>query len=247
MALKNKTDAENTIIQNKSHLVTKGYRQEEVIDFEESFALVARHEAVRMFVAYATHKNFTIYQMDVKTAFLNGPLKEEVFVSQFDGFVDPDFPNHVYFLKKALYGLKQAPRAWYDKLYSFMIEHHFTKGLMHLTASRQDIAFETFVCARYQARLTEKHLKEVKQIFRYLKHTINMGLWYSKDFKFELIAYSDADHAGCHDDCKSTSGGIQFLGDKLVSWSSKKRIVQLCQLRKLSTYLCLHAALKSSK
>ncbi|GJU25796.1 hypothetical protein Tco_1164417 [Tanacetum coccineum] len=96
-------------------------------------------------------------------------------------------------------------------------------GLMYLTASRPDIAFATFVCARYQARSTEKHLKKVKRIFRYLRQTINMGLWYSKDSAFELIAYSDADHAGCNDDCKSTSGGIQFLGDKLVSWSFKKQ------------------------
>ncbi|GKB08801.1 hypothetical protein Tco_0837113 [Tanacetum coccineum] len=96
-------------------------------------------------------------------------------------------------------------------------------GLMYLTASRLDIAFVTFVCARYQARPTKKHLKEVKRIFRYLRQSINMGLWYSKDSGFELIAYADADHAGCNDDCKSTSGGIQFLGDKLVSWSSKKQ------------------------
>ncbi|GKB69668.1 retrovirus-related pol polyprotein from transposon TNT 1-94 [Tanacetum coccineum] len=94
-------------------------------------------------------------------------------------------------------------------------------GLMYLTSSRPDIAFATFVCACYQARLTEKHLKEVKRIFRYLRQSINMGLWYSKDSGFELITY--ADHAGCNDDCKSTSGGIQFLVDKLVSWSSKKQ------------------------
>ncbi|GJW78936.1 retrovirus-related pol polyprotein from transposon TNT 1-94 [Tanacetum coccineum] len=123
--------------------------------FEESFVPVARLEAVRIFVPYAAYKNFPIYQLDVKTAFLIGPLKEEVFVRQLDGFVDPHFPNHVYRLKKALYGLKQALRAWYDKLSSFLIEHHFTEG--------------------------------------------------------------------CNDDCKSTSGGIQFLGDKLVSWSSKKQ------------------------
>ncbi|GJS06592.1 retrovirus-related pol polyprotein from transposon TNT 1-94, partial [Tanacetum coccineum] len=115
---------------NKSHLVAKGYGQEEGIDFEESFVPAARLEAVRIFVAYAAHKNFPIYQMDVKMTFLNGPLKQEVFVRQPDGFVDPDFPNHVYQLKKALYGLKQAPRAWYDKLSSFLIEHHFTKGKM---------------------------------------------------------------------------------------------------------------------
>ncbi|GJU89901.1 retrovirus-related pol polyprotein from transposon TNT 1-94 [Tanacetum coccineum] len=127
---KNKIDAENTVIRNKSQLMAKGYHQEEGIIFEESFALVARLEAVKIFVAYVAHKNFTIYHMDVKTAFLNGPLKEEVYVSQPDGFVDPDFPDHVYRLQKALYGRKQAPRAWYDKLSSFLIEHHFTKEIL---------------------------------------------------------------------------------------------------------------------
>ncbi|GJU65054.1 hypothetical protein Tco_1246889 [Tanacetum coccineum] len=96
-------------------------------------------------------------------------------------------------------------------------------GLIYLTANRPDISFATFVCARYQARPTVKHLKEVKRIFRYLRHSYKMGLWYPKDSGFELIAYSDADHAGCKDDCKSTSGGLQFLGGKLVSWSSKKQ------------------------
>ncbi|GJS08717.1 retrovirus-related pol polyprotein from transposon TNT 1-94 [Tanacetum coccineum] len=124
----NKSDAKNIVIQNKSRLVAKGYKQEEGIDFKESFASVARPKAVRMFIAFAAQKNITIFQMDVKTAFLNGPLKEEVYVSQPDGFVDPYFPDHVYRLKKVLYGLKQAPRAWYGKLSSFLIEHHFTKG-----------------------------------------------------------------------------------------------------------------------
>ncbi|GKA87636.1 retrovirus-related pol polyprotein from transposon TNT 1-94 [Tanacetum coccineum] len=341
---KNKCDAENIMVRNKSRLVAKGYKQEEGIDFEESFAPVARLEAVRMFIAFAAHKNITIFQMDVKTAFLNGLLKEEVYASQPKGFIDYEFLNHVYKLKKALHSLKQAPRAWYDKLSSFLIEHGFNKGiidptlftrrhggdillvqvyvddiifgstnpdfskrfanlmknnfemsmmgelkfflglqvhqsprgifisqsqyaiellkkhgldecvsmstpmaterldadlqgtptdqttyrrmiggLMYLTASRPDIAFATFVCARYQARPTVKHLKEVKRIFRYLRQSYNMGLWYPKDSGFELIAYSDADHAGCKDDCKSTSGGLQFLGGKLVSWSSKKQ------------------------
>ncbi|GKB25050.1 retrovirus-related pol polyprotein from transposon TNT 1-94 [Tanacetum coccineum] len=130
---KNKTNAKNTVIRNKSRLVAKGFNQEEGIDFEESFVLVARLEAVRMCVAYAAYKNFTIYPMDVKTAFLNSPWKEEVFVSQPDGFIDPDFPNHIYRLKKALYGLKQAPRAWYDKLSSLLIEHHFIKGIVDPT------------------------------------------------------------------------------------------------------------------
>ncbi|GKD43966.1 retrovirus-related pol polyprotein from transposon TNT 1-94 [Tanacetum coccineum] len=130
---KNKTDAENMVIQNKSHLLAKGYGLEKGLDFEESFAPVARLEAVKIFMAYAAHKNFPIYQMDVKTAFMNVPLKEEAFVHHLDGFVDPDLPNHVYRLKKALYGLKQAPRAWYDKLSSFLIEHHFTKGIFDPT------------------------------------------------------------------------------------------------------------------
>ncbi|GKC56727.1 hypothetical protein Tco_1084325 [Tanacetum coccineum] len=95
--------------------------------------------------------------------------------------------------------------------------HRMIGGLMYLTASHPDIAFATFVCARYQARPTFKHLKEVKRIFRYLRQSYNMRLWYPKDSGFELIAYSDADHAGCKDDCKSTSGGLQFLGGKLVS------------------------------
>nr|GFB08566.1 retrovirus-related Pol polyprotein from transposon TNT 1-94 [Tanacetum cinerariifolium] len=125
---KNKRDEENTVIQNKSRLVAKGYAQKEGVDFEESFALVARLEAVRLFIAYVAHKSFTIYQMDVKTAFLYSLLKEEVYVNQPDGFVDPYHPDKVYRLKKALYGLKQAPRAWYDELSKFLLSKGFTKG-----------------------------------------------------------------------------------------------------------------------
>ncbi|GJR03530.1 retrovirus-related pol polyprotein from transposon TNT 1-94 [Tanacetum coccineum] len=151
---KNKKDEDQTVIRNKARLVAKGYAQ------EEGIINVARLEAVRIFVAYAAHKSFPIYQMDVKTAFLNGPLKEEVYVAQPEGFVDPDHPEKVYLLRKALYGLKQAPRAWYDELSNFLMSKGFTK---------------------------------------------------------------DVDHARCLDTRKSTSGGIQFLGDKLVSWISKKQ------------------------
>ncbi|GJY52879.1 gag-pol polyprotein [Tanacetum coccineum] len=158
---KNKSDADNIVIRNKSRLIAKGYKQEEGIDFEESFAPVARLEAVRMFVAYAAHKKFTIFQMDVKTTFLNGPLKEEVYVSQPDGFVGPNFPDNVYRLKKALYGLKQALPACTPMANERMnadlqgiptdqmTYHRMIGGLMYLTASRPDIAFATFVCARY--------------------------------------------------------------------------------------------------
>nr|GEW48008.1 hypothetical protein [Tanacetum cinerariifolium] len=279
---KNKRDEENTVIRNKSRLVAKGYAQKEGVDLEESFAPVARLEVVRLFIAYAAHKSFTVYQMDVKTAFLYGPLKEEVFVNQPDGFIDPYHPEKVYHLKKALYGLKQAPRAWYDELSSFLVskgiqinqsprgifinqakyaqeilkKHGMTScdrvstpmatkhldadlsgtpvdqtkyrsmvgALMYLTASRPDIMHVTCYCARCQAKPTEKHLTAVKRIFRYLKDTIHMGLWYPKDTGFELTTFPDSDHAGCLDSRKSTSGGIQFLGgDKLVSWSSKKQ------------------------
>nr|GFC75192.1 retrovirus-related Pol polyprotein from transposon TNT 1-94 [Tanacetum cinerariifolium] len=126
---KNKKDEDQTIIRKKARLVAKGYVQEEGIDFEKSFAPVARLEAIRIFIAYATHKSFPIYQMDVKTAFLNGPMKEEVYVAQPGGFVDPDHLEKVYRLRKALYGLKQAPRAWYDKLSKFLTSKGFTKGL----------------------------------------------------------------------------------------------------------------------
>ncbi|GJY74368.1 retrovirus-related pol polyprotein from transposon TNT 1-94 [Tanacetum coccineum] len=130
---KNKKDEDQTVIRNKARLVAKGYAQEKGIDFEESFTPVARLEAVQIFVAYATHKSFPIYQMDVKTAFLNGPLKEEVYVAQPEGFVDPDHPEKVYLLRKALYGLKQAPRAWYDELSNFLMSKGFTKGTIDPT------------------------------------------------------------------------------------------------------------------
>ncbi|GKE53073.1 retrovirus-related pol polyprotein from transposon TNT 1-94 [Tanacetum coccineum] len=275
-------------------------------------------EAIRIFLAYAAHKSFIVFQMDVKTAFLHGTLKEDVYACQPDGFIDVDHPSYVYKLKKALYGLKQAPRAWYVELSTFLLQNHFFKGtidpmlfirrfdddilvplrnvddgemtfflglqvnqsprgifinqsnyvleilkkygmescdlvgtpmeikdkldldqngspvdatkyhsmigaLMYLTSSRLDIVHATYLCARYQAKPTEKHLKEVKRIFRYLRGSVNMGLWYTKDSGFELTGFLDADYAGYKDTFKSTSGGAQFLGEKLVSWSSKKQ------------------------
>nr|GEY07768.1 Gag-Pol polyprotein [Tanacetum cinerariifolium] len=137
---KNKKDEDQTVIRNKTRLVAKGYAQEEGIDFEESFAPVARLEAVQIFIAYAAHKSFPIYHMDVKTAFLNGPLKEEVYFAQPNGFVDPDHPEKVYRLRKALYGLKQAPRAWYDELLKFLTSKGFTKGdkLVSWMSKKQD-------------------------------------------------------------------------------------------------------------
>nr|GEV83682.1 hypothetical protein [Tanacetum cinerariifolium] len=224
------------------------YALSEGIDFKESFTPVARMEAIRIFLAYAAHKSFTVFQMDVKTAFLHGSLKEDVYVCQPKGFIDADHPSHVYKLKKALYGLKQAPRAWYDELSKFLLQNHFFKGtidptlfircfhddilvvqvyvddiIFGSTHPRPDIVHATGLCARCQAKPTEKHLKEVKRIFCYFRGPVNTGLWYTKDSGFELTGFSDADYAGCKDTFKNTSGGAQFLGEKLVSWSSKKQ------------------------
>nr|GEY43660.1 hypothetical protein [Tanacetum cinerariifolium] len=132
-----KLDEYGDVLKNKARLVAKGYRQKEGIDFEESFAPVARIKAIRIFIANAANKNMTIYQMDVKTTFLNGELKEEVYVSQSKGFVDPDHPTHVCHLKKALYGLKQAPRAWYNTLSRFLLDNKFSKGAVDPTLFTQ--------------------------------------------------------------------------------------------------------------
>nr|GEW54472.1 retrovirus-related Pol polyprotein from transposon TNT 1-94 [Tanacetum cinerariifolium] len=166
---KNKHDEENTVIRNKTRLVVRGHRQEEGIDFKESFALVARMEAIRIFLAYATHKSFTVFQMDVKTAFLHGTHKEDMYVCQPKGFIDYDHPSHVYKLKKALYGLNQVPRAWTpikikDKLnldqngtlVDAMKYPSMIGALMYLTSSRLEIVHATCLCARYQAKPTEK-------------------------------------------------------------------------------------------
>nr|GEZ79526.1 uncharacterized mitochondrial protein AtMg00810-like [Tanacetum cinerariifolium] len=208
---KNKKDESSLVIQNKAKLVAVGYSQQEVIDYDEMFAPVARIEAIRLFLAYAAHKDFTVFQMDVKTSFLNGILKEKVYVGQPLSFLSKQYLDHVYALDKALYGLKQAPWAC------------MTGSLMYVTSSRLDIMFATCMCARYQENPNEHHVSAVKMIFRYLKWTINLGLWYPKDSGFDLTAYSDADHAECYLDRKSTSGSVQFLSDKLVCWSSKKQ------------------------
>ncbi|KAJ9553587.1 hypothetical protein OSB04_017632, partial [Centaurea solstitialis] len=342
---RNKKDESGLIVRNKARLVAKGYSQQEGIDYDETFAPVARIEAIRIFLAYAAHKNIKVFQMDVKSAFLNGVLHEEVYIEQPEGFVDPDFPDHVCILDKALYGLKQAPRAWYKTLTNHLLSKGFKRGtidttlflkkegddlllvqiyvddiifgftnpdlctkfskimetefemsmmgelnfflgiqvkqnpdgifinqskyikdmlkkfnmtdcspiktpmptgnllgpdlagksvdqkiyrsmigsLLYLTATRPDIMFATCFCARFQANPKESHLAAVKRILRYLKGTPEMGLWYPKDSSFELISFTDSDYGGCKLDRKSTYGSCQFLGDKLVSWTSKKQ------------------------
>nr|GEW97939.1 retrovirus-related Pol polyprotein from transposon TNT 1-94 [Tanacetum cinerariifolium] len=326
-----KLDELGEILKNKARLVARGYRQEEGNYFEESFAPVASLDAIRIFLAFAAHMNMIVYQIDVKTAFLNDILREEVYVSQPDGFVDKDNPNHVYKLKKSLYRLKQAPRTWYDILSKFLLSQAFSKGtmdptlfirrqgkdillvqiyvddiifvsttpelcdqfskltclkfkmsmmgkisfflglqisqsprgiflnqskyaleslkkygmessdpvdtpmvkkskldedpqgkaidpihycgivgtLMYLTTSIPYLTFVVCVCARYQAKPTEKHLHAVKRNFKYLKGTVNRGLWYPKNSSIALAAYADADHAGFQDTRRSTSGNFK--------------------------------------
>nr|GEU36860.1 hypothetical protein [Tanacetum cinerariifolium] len=216
---KNKKDEDQTVIRNKARLVAKGYAQEEGIDFEESFAPVARLEVVWIFVACVAHKSFPIYQMDVKTAFLNGPLKEEVYVAQPNGFVDPDHPEKVYRLRKALYGLKQAPKAYHAK-YALEIlhEHGMKKG--------QSIGTPMATKPKLDADLSGNPVDQIdyRSKIRPLMYLTSSRLdIVEAGSSFGLTSFSDVDHAGCIDTRKSTSGGIQFLGDKLVSWMSKKQ------------------------
>ncbi|GJU80936.1 putative ribonuclease H-like domain-containing protein [Tanacetum coccineum] len=259
--LKNKRDEKGIVIRNKARLVAQGYTQEEGIDYEEVFAPVARIEAIRLFLAYASYMGFTVYQMDVKSAFLYGTIDEEVYVMQPPGFQDSQFPDRVYKVVKAMYGLHQAPRAWYGTLSKYLLDNGFQRGLqvlqkkdgiflsqdkyvvdilkkfglsdvrsmigslMYLTASRPDIIFVVCAYARHQVTPKECHLHVVKRIFRYLKGHPKLGLWYPKESPFDLVAYSDSDYGGATQDRKSTTGGCQFLGRRLISWQCKKQTI----------------------
>ncbi|GKB59829.1 putative ribonuclease H-like domain-containing protein [Tanacetum coccineum] len=266
----------------------QGYTQEDGIDYDEVFALVARIEAIRLFLAYALFKDFVVYQMDVKSAFLYGKIEEEVYVCQPLGFEDPEFLDRVYKVEKALYGLHQAPRAWYETLSTYLLDNGFQRGLhvtqkddgifisqdkymdeilkkfsfltmkiastpmetskpllndaepedvdvhlyrlmigslMYLTSSRPDIMFVVCACARFQVTPKGLHIHVVKRIFRYLKGQPKLGFWYPKDSPFDLEAYTDSDYAGASLDRKSTTGGCQFLGSRLISWQCKKQTI----------------------
>ncbi|GKC74749.1 retrovirus-related pol polyprotein from transposon TNT 1-94, partial [Tanacetum coccineum] len=304
---RNKKDERGVVVRNKARLVAQGHRQEEGIDYDEVFAPVARIEAIRIFLAFASYMGFIVYQMDVKSAFLYGKIDEEVYMSQPLGFIDPKYPKKVYKVVKALYGLHQAPRSWYATLSTFLLEHGYRKGtidktffikndkhdiilmssmgeltfylglqvkqkedgifisqnryvaeilkkfdfvsvktlvkdeeasdvdvhlyrsmigsLMYLTASRSDIMFAVCAGSRFQVTPKTSHLSAVKRIFRYLKGKPKLGLWYPRVSSFDLEAYSDSDYAGANLDRKSTTGGCQFLGRRLISWQYKKQII----------------------
>ncbi|GKB07292.1 putative ribonuclease H-like domain-containing protein [Tanacetum coccineum] len=317
MVYRNKKDERGIVVRNKARLVAQGYTQEEGIDYDKVFALVARIEAIRLFLAYASFMRFIVYQMDVKSAFLYGTIEEEVYVCQPPGFEDPQFPDKVYKVEKALYGLHQAPRAWYETLSTYLLENRFRRGtidknlfikkdkgdillvhvyvddiifgstkkslctkfemfdaqevpdefyggshfllrvavitpietnksllkdeeaedvdvhlyrsmirsLMYLTAFRPDIMFVVCACARFQVTPKVSHLHAVNRIFRYLKGQPKLGLWYPRDSPFDLEAFSDSDYTGASLDRKSTTGGCQFLGKRLISWQCKKQTI----------------------
>ncbi|GKD52571.1 putative ribonuclease H-like domain-containing protein [Tanacetum coccineum] len=290
----NKKDERGIVIKNKVRLVAQGYTQEEGIDYNEDFAPVARIEAIRLFLAYASFKDFVVYQMEVKSAFLYGKIEEEVYVCQPPRFEDPNFPDKYYKVEKALYGLHQAPRAWYETLSTYLLDNGFQRGkidktlfikkdkglqvkqkedgtfisqdkyvneilnmfgfsdvktartpmetqkallkdadgedvdehlyrsiigsLMYLTSSRPDIMFVVYACARFQVNPKVSHLHAMKRIFRYLK--------------------------GASLDKKSTTGGYQFLGCRLISWQCKKQTVVANSITK-AEYIAASNCLKN--
>nr|GEV35727.1 hypothetical protein [Tanacetum cinerariifolium] len=332
-----KLDEYCDVLKNKARLVAKGYRQEEGIDFEESFTSVSRIEAIPIFIANAASKNITVYHMDVKTAFLNGELKEEVYaprawydtLSRFllennfsKGAVDPTLftrktGKHILLVQiyvddiifasidpkdydifsnetsskfqmsmmgqmSFFLGLQvsQSPRGIFINQSKFALEilkkfrmdscdsvdtpmvdrlkldedllgipvdqtHYLSmvSSLMYLTASRPDLVFDVCMCARYHANPTKKHLEALKRVFRYLKGTINWGLWYPKDTAMALTAYADADHAGCQDTRRSTSESAQFLGDKLILWMRSQLTDYGFDFNKIPLYCDNHCAI----
>ncbi|GJX35647.1 putative ribonuclease H-like domain-containing protein [Tanacetum coccineum] len=238
----------------------KDHPQEQVIgNYDEVFAPVARIEAIRLFLAYASFKGFVVYQMDVKSAFLYVKIEEEVYVCQPPDFEDPNFPDNVYKVEKALYGLHQAPKAYQDKYVAEILKkfdfatvktastligtnkalvkdeeaevvdvhlyRSMIRSLMYLTAFMPDIMFAVCACARFQVTPKNSHLHALKRIFRYLKGQSKLGLWYPRDSPFDLKAFLDSDYAGANLDRKSTTGGCQFLGKRLISWQCKKQTI----------------------
>ncbi|GJX93180.1 putative ribonuclease H-like domain-containing protein, partial [Tanacetum coccineum] len=280
---RNKKDERGIMIRNKARLVAQGHRQEEGINYEEVFAPVARIEAIRLFLAYASFMGFLVYQMDVKSAFLYGTIEEEVYVTKPPGFKDPDHPDKVYkvYVDDIIFGstnkelCTRFEKLMKDKFQmSSMGELTFFLGLqvqqkedgifisqdkyvaeilkkfnytdvksastlvdlekplvkdgdandvdvhlyrsmigslMYLTTSRPDIMFAVCACARFQVTPKTSHLLAVKRIFRYLKGKPTLGLWYSRDSPFELVAYTDSDYAGSTQDRNSTTGSSEYV------------------------------------
>ncbi|GJV62445.1 putative ribonuclease H-like domain-containing protein [Tanacetum coccineum] len=237
---RNKKGKRGIVIRNKARLVAQGYTQEEGIDYHEVFAPVARIAAIRLFLAYASFKDFMVYQMDVKSAFLYEKIEEEVYVCQPLGFEDPDFPDRVYKVEKALYGLHQAPKAWYETLLTYLLDNEFQRGKINKTLfikRYKEVKTASTPIETQKPLLKEEDGEEV-DVYMYMSMIgslvyltssrpdimfVGVILWYPKDSPFDLVAYTDSDYAGASLDRKSTTGGCQFLGCRLISWQCKKQ------------------------
>ncbi|GKC34307.1 retrovirus-related pol polyprotein from transposon TNT 1-94 [Tanacetum coccineum] len=239
---RNKLDENGIVTRNKARLVAQGYNQQEGIDYDETYAPVARLESIRILLAYACALDFKLYQMDVKSAFLNGFINEEVYVAQPSGFIDFAKPNYVYKLKKALYGLKQAPKAWYDRLKAFLIKHNYSMGMVDNTLFTKkkdsnliivqiyvdDIIFGSTcqeMCDDFAKIMHDEFEMKTKltrdeegESVDNTKYRGMIGIWHRKP-----IVFADSDHAGDYVDRKSTSGVCTFIRCFLTSWFSKKQ------------------------
>ncbi|GJT73608.1 putative ribonuclease H-like domain-containing protein [Tanacetum coccineum] len=242
---RNKKDYRGIVVRNKARLVVQGYTQEEGIDYDVVFAPVARIEAIRLFLAYASFMGFIVYQMDVKSAFLYGTIEEEVYVCQPPGFEDLQFPNKVYKVEKALYDLHQALRAWYETLSTYLLENGFKRvkqkddGIFisqdkYVADILKKFDFATVKTTSTPIETNKALLKdeEAEDVdvhlyisLIYLKGQPKLGLWYPRDSPFDLEAFSDSDYARASLDRKSTTGGCQFLGKRLISWQCKKQTI----------------------
>ncbi|GJR69705.1 retrovirus-related pol polyprotein from transposon TNT 1-94 [Tanacetum coccineum] len=244
-----KKDELRGVLKNKALLVAKGYCQEEGINYEESFAPVARIEVIRIFIANTTNKNMTIYQMDVKTDFLNGELHEVVYVSQPEGFVDQDKLNHVYRLKKELYGLKQAPRAWYDMLSSFLLSQEFSKGAVDPTLFTRKVGRDILL-TNYALEIIKKYgmlSSDHVDTPMVEKSKLDEDLQGKPVDSTHYRAYADADHAKCQDTRQSTSGRHNSWGINLLAGHPKSKRALLSPVQRLNIYLYLGVMLKSDR
>nr|GEU69544.1 copia protein [Tanacetum cinerariifolium] len=226
---KNKLDENGIVTRNKASLVTQGYNQQEGIDYNETYAPVARLDSIRILLSYTCALDFKLYQMDVKSVFFNGFINEEVYVAQPLGFIDFAKPNYVYRLKKALYGLKQAPKAWYDRLEAFLIKHNYSIGMVDNTLFTKKDSNLIIVQIYVDDIIFGSTCQEMSDDFAKIMHdefemsTTHLGLWHPKGSGIETIMYADSDHAGDYVDRKSTSGVCTFMGCCLTSWFLKKQ------------------------
>ncbi|KAD1865828.1 hypothetical protein E3N88_42185 [Mikania micrantha] len=244
-----KRDQTGAITRHKARLVAKGYHQQPGIDYMETFSLVVKSTTIRVVLSLAVTQRWSLRQLDVQNAFLHGDLKETVYMTQPQGFVDPTRPDHVCLLHKSLYGLKQAPRAWLrswdlwvmgpprfrcaigdSPLFDNPVKYRQIVGaLQYVTLSRPDLAFAVNKVCEFMHSPTQNHWSAVKRILRYLQGTSDFGLWLHHNSGSHLQAYTDAylqafsDWAGCPDDRRSTGGFAIYLGNNLISWAARKQ------------------------